>query len=539
MPIGQTTITSFLLLTDPSKVPLIPLFLPRTLSNVPSLNYEHTLRGGADGVPPIFLKRCINILCSPLAYLFTISFEFSFLPADWLRAYVTPVFKKGDAHDPNNYRPIALTCTLCKVMEVIIKDQMMTYLLQINVISPNQHGFLRKRSTTTNLLECIHDWVISVSHKSSVEVVYIDFSRAFDSIVFQKLFFKVKSYGIEGHLLNWIMSFVQNRTQCVVIENCFSSIKEVISGVPQGSVLGPLLFLLYINDVADYFSSSTSFKMFADDLKLYSSLYFNGSVQDLQNSLDCLVTWSITWQLSINLQKCLFFCLTPYSCNVPVNQYSISGIQLSLCDRVSDLGILLDSKLTFVPHIENIISKANQRCGIFFRGFVSRNYNIVAKIFLTYIRPILEFNSHIWSPTAKYLIEKIERVQRQFTKRIPSLQHQSYRERLLALKLEPLELRRIRADLIMYYKIINNLTCIAPSTVFDFHTDVRPLRNNKPFRIVKPINLPQRLTQSFFTRAVDIWNTLPITITSATSLSSFKHLIASQDLNEFLKCNYD
>ena len=496
-------------------------------------------KGGPDGVPPLFLKRCINVLCSPLAYLFTLSLEYSFLPADWLRAFVTPVFKKGDANDPNNYRPIALTCTLCKVMEVIIKDQLMLFLLRTRAISPNQHGFLRKKSTTTNLLECIHDWVISISHKSSVEVIYIDFSRAFDSIVFQKLFAKVKSYGVCGLLLDWIKSFVQNRTQCVVIENRFSSVKNVISGVPQGSVLGPLLFLLFINDVAENFSPSTFFKMFADDLKLYSSLYFDGSREALQWSLDCLLIWSEIWQLFINLKKCLFFCLTPYFSNISTNQYCLGGLQLPSCDRVSDLGILLDSKLSFVPHIENIISKANQRCGIFFRGFVSRNYGIVVKIFTTYIRPLLEYNSHIWSPTVKYLIQKLERVQRRFTKRVPSLQHKSYRDRLLALKLEPLELRRIKADLILYYKIINNLSCISPSSAFAFHTDARPLRNNNPLRIIKPLNIPQRLMQSFFTRSIDIWNSLPVHITTASSLSSFRRLLNSHDLSNYLKCDYN
>jgi hypothetical protein len=205
-------------------------------------------KGGPDGIPPIFLKKCVHQLSSPLARLFTCSFDSSFLPLDWLRSYISPLFKKGSKHDPDNYRPIALTATMCKLMESIIKDQLLEFLLRKGIINKNQHGFISNHSTCTNLLECTHDWLVTLNSSHTTDIIYIDFSRAFDSIVHNKLLSKLENYGITGKLLYWISSFVQDRYQCVVIENCFSSVAKVISGVPQSSVLGPIIFIIFINN---------------------------------------------------------------------------------------------------------------------------------------------------------------------------------------------------------------------------------------------------------------------------------------------------
>jgi hypothetical protein len=187
-----------------------------------------------------FFKECSLWLCEPLAYVFQSCFDHSYLPPVWLRAYITPAFKKGDAADPQNYRPIALTCIMCKLMEHIIKDQLLGYLLNKNLISKQQHAFIIKHSTASNLLECIHDWSVALNDSNSVDVIYIDFKRAFDSIVYSKLIHKLTCYGISGKLLAWISAFLHNRLQSVVIENTNSTYVDVISGVPQGSVLGPI-----------------------------------------------------------------------------------------------------------------------------------------------------------------------------------------------------------------------------------------------------------------------------------------------------------
>jgi hypothetical protein len=425
--------------------------------------------------------------------------ENNYIPPVWLQAYLTPIFKKGNPTDPHNYRPIALTCTICKIMETIIKDQMLDYLLSKKLISKQQHGFIRRHSTTTNLLESTHDWIVGLGGANNIDVVYIDFSKAFDSIVFSKLLFKLQNCGISGKLLAWLSSFLHGRTQCVVLENCFSTMSDIISGVPQGSVLGPILFLIFINDVISICCGNTTVKLFADDLKLYSVYNNMDNSAELQHSIDKLVSWSNEWQLQINLSKCHVLSINrpnTFKSNVS-SQYYLNGVILSNVTVANDLGVYVDPNLTFKHHIATVIVKAHQRAGVFFRGFTSRSLDIVRKTFITYIRPILEFNSNVWNPTHKYLIDQIENVQRRFTKRIRSLSHLSYLERLSILELEPLELRRLRFDLVQYFKIFNNLSTINPNAYFNIRQPSLTSRAPVPL-LIKPFNKPNYVLSSFF-----------------------------------------
>ena len=322
---------------------------------------------------------------------------------------------------------------------------------------------------------------------------------AFDSIVFSKLLFKLDKCGISGKLHAWLSSFLHGRSQCVVLENCFSSVSNIISGVPQGSVLGPILFLIFINDVVSICCDNTTVKLFADDLKLYS--VYNSTVDsaELQHSLDKLACWSDLWQLQINLNKCHVLSINRPNALISniSNHYSLNGFILPNVKDANDLGVYVDSNLTFKHHIATVISKAHQRAGVFFRGFASRSLHIVRKTFITYIRPILEFNSNVWNPSHKYLIDQIENVQRRFTKRIRQLSHLSYFERLSILELEPLELRRLRFDLVQYFKIFNNLSSITPVDYFNIRQPSLTSRAPVPF-LVKPINKPNYVLSSFF-----------------------------------------
>ena len=365
------------------------------------------------------------------------------MPPFWLKANITPVFKSGDRSDPLNYRPIALTCIMCKLMEHVIKDQLLSYLLNKNLISRHQHAFIIKHSTATNLLECTHDWSIALNDRRSVDIIYIDFRRAFDSIVHSKLLYKLQCYGINGKLLNWISVFLSGRTQCVVLENCHSSYSTVLSGVPQGSVLGPILFILFINDIEHTSQSHTILKLFADDLKLYSVISLNNqqASHSLQQCLDTICEWAKQWQFSINTRKTKTLTLSNPGLISPRN-YLVDSVILSHTEEMSDLGVLIDCRLNYNSHINNIVSKALQRCGVFFRGFVSRELSLLRKAFITYIRPILEYNSSVWNPSHKQFIDLIENVQRRFTKRIPAISALDYLERLAIINLEPLELRR-------------------------------------------------------------------------------------------------
>jgi hypothetical protein len=494
-------------------------------------------KGGPDDIPPLFFKQCCNQLSSPMAFVFNQCMNQGYLPPVWLQAFITPIFKKGDKTDPTNYRPIALTCTMCKIMETVIKDQILDFLLRNKLISKHQHGFMRHHSTATNLLECTHDWFVGLSNSNNIDVIYVDFSKAFDSIVFSKLLSKLEQCGITGTLLKWLSGFLHGRTHRVVIENCFSSFTDVASGVPQGSVLGPILFLIFINDIVKSCCGNTSVKLFADDVKLYNIYNCEDDILNLQQSVDKLIYWSYVWQLKVNVDKCHILSIRNRNKSKDSRPkqylYSLDGVPLSNVSFISDLGVTFDSNLSFKLHISTIITKALQRVGVFFRGFNSRRLDFVRKTFITYIRPMLEYNSTVWNPAQKYLIDKIESVQRRFTKRIVSISNLSYLERLQILGLEPLELRRLHFDLIQYYKIFNNLTSLNQSDYFTYHHPSSFSRKPESF-LIKPLYKPNYLLTSFFYRSVDCWNSLPLSVKNSASLPSFKTKLLTVDLTRYL-----
>jgi hypothetical protein len=301
--------------------------------------------GGPDGIPPSFLKKACASLSHPLAFLFQIFLNEGFVPTIWRKAYITSIFKKGDSTLPSNYRPISLTCCICKIMESIIKDQLVAYLHSKGLISKHQHAFIKKHSTVTNLLECTHDWAVSLHGGVDVDVVYVDFSRAFDSIVHSKLIYKLTKYGISGCLLMWINAFLTDRHQCVIIEHCFSEWSPVISGVPQGSVLGPILFIMYIDDIFEVFlGSAVTHQLFADDLKLFSTVKTSANAASLQSTLDRLQQWCTNWQLNINTKKCFVLHLGKTNSQI---RYTLDGYRINTAQNVTDFGVEIDCNFKY------------------------------------------------------------------------------------------------------------------------------------------------------------------------------------------------
>jgi Reverse transcriptase (RNA-dependent DNA polymerase) len=265
--------------------------------------------------------------------LFTLSFEHSIVPNVWLKLYITPIFKKCNPCDPTNYRPISLTATICKLIETIIKDQLVQYLVNKGHINKH-HAFIKNHSTATNLLECMNDWLVSIKSPNRTDVVYIYFSKAFNSIVTSKLLYKLESCGVTGLLLKWIECFLSNRIQCIVLDHTYSSFNKIISGCQQGSVLGPILFLLYKIVCCGH----TKLQLFVDDAKLYSIINIDATSVSLQQSLDNLAAWFNDWQLVINISKraVLSISTTPSMSHT----YHINGIDLFNHSSCIDLGVV-------------------------------------------------------------------------------------------------------------------------------------------------------------------------------------------------------
>ena len=227
------------------------------------------------------------------------------LPSEWKLSIVAPIFKKGAFSDPANYRPIAFTCNCCKILESIIANDILNFLYEHKLINKHQHGFLKRNSTSTNLLECMNDWTISLANHKLVSIAYIEFKSAFDVISHSKLLVKLSGYGISGCLFFWIKAFLSGRQQRDRIDSSLSSTCLVTSGVPQGSVLGPLLFNLFVNDISDNFDNDCTVKLFADDIKLYTefsniyrSKHFTKSIESCSYSVDNMVNENLLFQMS-------------------------------------------------------------------------------------------------------------------------------------------------------------------------------------------------------------------------------------------------
>jgi hypothetical protein len=496
-------------------------------------NLKPSTSFGPDGIPNFLLKQLAHILCVPLSYIFESSFTSSSLPKQWLQASVSPIFKKGSTSDANNYRPISLTCTSCRVMESIISSNIADYLNTNNLITPNQHGFLSKRSTCTNLLESTNDWNKALDRNLITDVVYIDFQKAFDSVPHPKLLKKLAMYGIKKNLLHWISAFLSNRYQRILVGNSLSSATNILSGVPQGSVLGPTLFLLYINDLPSIVKDLNCYLMlYADDIKLYSSFKDADYSHDLAVAIYRVYLWSKKWQLKVANDKCFTHRLAANSLCKDFNyNYQLGVHNLIWSAHPKDLGVTMDSNLNYNNHIANIVRASNIRGYLILKCFKSRDPRIIVKAFSTYVRPILEYCSPVWSPHRTELIKAVERVQRRFTKKITNLNNFSYFNRLKILGLELLEIRRIKQDLLTCYKILNNLVCLNTSSFF-LNNNYIYTRGHK-FKLRKLKCKLDVRKYSFSLRVVNIWNNLPSNVVNAKSIDSFKNEINSINFEKY------
>ena len=478
---------------------------------------------GPDSVHPKVLRELSNELSRPLRLLFNKTMSVGQLPKSWKVAEVRPIFKKGKKTDPGNYRPVSLTSIICKVFETFVRDALCNHLSENNLLSDSQFGFTKGRFCVSQLLVTINEWFAFIDKKVPVDAAYLDFRKAFDSVPHKRLLSKLSGYGVTGRVHDWIRDFLSNRSQYVSINDSKSKTANVTSGVPQGSVLGPSLFIYFINDLPD--ASQSLLKIFADDTKVYAPIYSHKDSEALQNSINSLVEWSKLWLISFNGDKCKMLHLGK---NNPKHKYSIQNgdnmVTLSETTCEKDLGVHVDPQLTFREHIHKTIMKARSISGIIIRNVTYRNKFIMCTLFKALIRPILEYGNSVWSPLNKEDIDNLERVQRQFTKRIDGLSGLSYQERLNVLKLPSLEFRRIRGDLIEVYKILNEGYDVSTTNTL-LKLDTNSITRSNEFKLVKD-RVYSRNFQWFFTnRVINMWNKLPNYIVTSETLNMFKNRV--------------
>ena len=473
---------------------------------------------GPDDVHRRLLKEFAEQMHRPLAHIFRTSFETGTVPDAWKTANVIPIHKKGSRTLPENQRPVSLTSHPGKLQEKLARNQLMQH-LESHVLVDAQHGFRRQRSCTTNLLTCMETWTRWLDEGHSYDVVYLDFRKAFDTVPHQRLLTKLWEQGIDGDLLTWLTSFLTGRTQRVKINTTVSEPVEVTSGIPQGSVLGPVLFIAYINDILENLTYATG-SIFADDTKIFAKVDTledgNALQRDLQNGPGAWATENI---MGYNESKCK---VVHYGRNNPKCNYELNGVPIEATKEQGDLGVLFDDSLSFSKHITTKTKKAKSVLGVIHKTFDYKAIPIMENLYTGLVRPHLEYAVQVWSPYLRKDIIELEKVQKRATKRIPELKGLSYERRLDRLGLTTLEERRARGDAIETFKILGGHENVSYEHWFQLADSGYNLRRHSKTLFKQRSRLETR--KNFFSnRVVNAWNSLNEESVSAGSVNSFKN----------------
>ncbi|MEM7298050.1 MAG: reverse transcriptase domain-containing protein, partial [Bacteroidota bacterium] len=472
---------------------------------------------GADGIPPIFLKNLHEVLCIPLSLLFNFSLDMRKVPSEWKESDIIPVFKKGDRKSVKNYRPVSMTSAVCRVMERILCRRMSLFYEKRKFFTDFQYGFRSGRSVTTQMLMCLNEWTDWLDRRQCFDVVFVDFQKAFDSVCHSKLLSILKDTGIEGKLYDWFSDFLSERKQRVKIEDCLSGWKDVVSGVPQGSGSGYLLFLVFINSLWSKLNEcGVRVFLFADDVQLYSK-----DSSAIEMALKQLEQWCEKYQLRIAPNKTH---VMHFGKKNKKRRYQVNGVWIDEISVHQDLGIHITPKLDFSHHCTMIAAKGKRRMAMLGRAFNYCNASLLTKAYIVYVRPIVESCSQVWSPCWKKDKKKIESVQRFATRLIfkkCNISGRTYEERLKYLKLQKLEDRRKESDLSLCYKLYHG-------DAFDDgilrKTDPRyALRSGAQLRYQYSTPSTMTIRQNYFgNRVVQSWNDLCEDTKKASNVAKFK-----------------
>ncbi len=474
---------------------------------------------GPDHLSGKILKECAAQLAPSLTLLFNKSLQLGIVPDLWKAANVAPIHKKDDKSNAANYRPISLLCLPSKLLERCIFNHIIHKTKHL--ITRLQHGFLKGRSTTTQLLIVLHEIITNLDKNLQTDIIYLDFSKAFDSVSHKLLIHKLRSFGFCGPLLHWFENYLTGRTQRVVLDGSCSDWLPVHSGVPQGSILGPLLFLFFINDMVDVVSPESTVALFADDSKVFRQIRSVHDSVQLQSDLDNLLNWSIKWQLNFNINKCKIISINNTNQTL-IHNYNLSNIPLERVNSMNDLGLTLTPNLSWDDHIKSKIAKADKMLGLVKRTV---GYRCPPKtkliLYNTIVKSPLSYGSVIWSYGTKKQLKSVESVQRRATKYILNDYTSDYETRLVKCNLLPFCYSKEVNDLCFLYKCIHNLYNIDIRGILGFYdaSTSRTRLANRPYNLV-PLRKPPKKAKDFFTRRiVRTWNALPVEIIS--TLPSF------------------
>ena len=341
------------------------------------------------------LKLTAVQICKPLSDIFNLSLRSGTFPNSWKKSNICPVFKKLDRQQVENYRPISLLCNTSKILERLVFNKLYEYLVSNGLLTSRNSGFKKKDSTTSQLLSICHKIYNGLDSKKFVRMVFLDASRAFDKVWHTGVIFKLKQFGITGSLLKWFHSYLSDRVQRVVLEGHESSWLDVEAGVPQGSILGPLLFLIYTNDIVN--NLKTDIHLFVDDSSLLA--ISNDPVQaaaDLNHDLNKMNSWAKQWLMTFNASKTV--SMSFYTTKIPTNlpQLLLNNVSINEVNEHTHLGLTLSSDMSWDAHISKVITKANKCIGILQYLKFSVPRPILEQLYKTIVLPVIDYGDIIY-----------------------------------------------------------------------------------------------------------------------------------------------
>jgi ribonucleases P/MRP protein subunit RPP40 len=476
---------------------------------------------GPDGIHPRLLKEACFELALPLTIIFRRSLEENVVPTDSKSAVVTPIFKKGIRTDPGNYRPVSLTSVPCKLLEAIIEEEICKHLDENGLIGASQHGFMKGRSCATNIIEFMEVITKAYDAGDPVDIFYLDFSKAFDTVPKELLLVKLQAKGIGGKLNDWLRNWLSDRIQIVRVREAKSEPQNVESGVPQGTVLGPCLFKIHIDDIDDVIKHLVDLlSKFADDTKGAKIIRNAQDAANLQLALDLLCEWARKWGMSFNSKKCKIMHIGR---NNPLYDYTINGTNLSVVDEEKDVGVVIHKSLKPARQCERAAATATGVLMQLAKCFHYRDRNIFLRLYQQYVRPHLEFATPAWSPWLVTDINVLEKVQERAVRMISGLKGENYAEKCEELGLETLQERRKVQDMAQAYKLMHNVDKISRIPLFN-HVPAGRTR-----LAADPLNLRAEqartdIRKNFFSqRIVNDWNGIRTEVKNSKNVHQFKN----------------
>ena len=482
---------------------------------------------GLDRVHCKLLKLSSSIVGPSLAYIFKSCIDAEIFPNEWKIAKVTPLFKKGSKRELGNYRPISALPLVSKMFEKIIYHQLYDYLQENSLLNTYQSGFRSMHSTLTALLETTNNWSINIDNGLLNGVLFVDLKKAFDTIDHEITLRKLANYGVDPNALRVFASYlICNRSQKCSVNGAISSASKLTCGVPQGSILGPLLFLIYINDLPNCLNISCA-KMFADDTNITVPGCTFAELEQASNSeLTNLYSWLKANKLSLNIAKTEFMVIGSRQKFLAENcselNIQLDNQPISTVEHAKSLGLIIDDRLSWSNHISELCRKISSAIGALRRIRPLISQSTAVQIYNALIQPHFDYCAPVWDGLSSYLCEKLQKLQNRAARVILQANCEVNSSLLLeTLKWDQLSLRRRKQKAMMMFKSLNGLAPVYLHELFSERDTDYDLRDS-----FCKLNLPKPRTnylkRSFSYSGALLWNSLPESIRAIRSIGQFK-----------------